>query len=339
MENREIMISVVVPVYKIREDLLRGCLESLLRQDCNEAEFLIIDDGSPDDCGTICDEYEKKDTRMRVFHTENKGVSHARNVGIKNAKGKYITFLDGDDCLEDEVCKKSIIQMNISGLDLIEFMFCSNRTEHRYDEELVKLSSSQVRRFRETVISHVEDYDGFLSGSSCGKVYILDIIKKYHLLFVEGLKKCQDRVFLFDYLSVIETIGLYYYPGYRYVYNASSITNRYNPNIEYILDEALDAFRTRIQKIDEANHLWTAFYTMGVRFFCVILLLNIVNQGNNESMLIKRKKIKDLAQKDTYRSAIKNCRLSEVGKKNAIITILLKLRLYFFVELVSKVIL
>ncbi len=90
------LISVIVPVYRV-ELYLDRCIQSVLRQTYTKFELLLIDDGSPDNCGTICDDYAKRDIRIRVIHQENMGLSEARNNGLKIAKGDYITFLDSDD--------------------------------------------------------------------------------------------------------------------------------------------------------------------------------------------------------------------------------------------------
>lgn len=89
-------ISVIVPIYKV-ETYLRCCIESICRQTYRELEILLIDDGSPDECGKICEEYAKRDSRIKVIHIENGGQSHARNVGLEVATGDYIGFVDGDD--------------------------------------------------------------------------------------------------------------------------------------------------------------------------------------------------------------------------------------------------
>lgn len=90
------MISVIVPIYKA-ERYIHRCIDSILAQSYTDFELLLIDDGSPDNCGTICDEYAVQDSRVRVFHKENGGVSSARNIGLDNARGEWIAFCDADD--------------------------------------------------------------------------------------------------------------------------------------------------------------------------------------------------------------------------------------------------
>ena len=101
------LVSVIVPVYKV-EDCLERCLDSLCRQSLTEIEILLIDDASPDKCGEICEEYAAGDARIKVFHQpENKGLSAARNLGIKNAAGNYLMFVDSDDWVHDDFCREA----------------------------------------------------------------------------------------------------------------------------------------------------------------------------------------------------------------------------------------
>ena len=103
-------ISVIVPVYKV-EKYLHECVDSILAQTFRDFELILVDDGSPDNCGAICDEFAAKDPRFRVFHIPNGGVSHARNVGLDAARGEYITFIDSDDlvdCRYLEILEKAV---------------------------------------------------------------------------------------------------------------------------------------------------------------------------------------------------------------------------------------
>lgn len=95
-------ISVVIPVYKTPERDLRACLDSIRSQTHRELEILLVDDGSPDHCGDVCEEYARRDPRFRVLHQENQGVSAARNAALRIASGRYLTFVDADDCVASD---------------------------------------------------------------------------------------------------------------------------------------------------------------------------------------------------------------------------------------------
>ena len=121
------MISVIVPVYKT-EAYLPQCIDSILRQTYRDLEILLIDDGSPDNCGGICEEYARSDTRIRVFHTENKGLSAARNLGLREAKGEYIGFVDSDDWLEPDMYEILLRRLEETGTNISA---CGVRSEYQ----------------------------------------------------------------------------------------------------------------------------------------------------------------------------------------------------------------
>ncbi len=116
------MVSVIVPVYGV-ENYLWQCLDSLAAQTLQEVEFLLIDDGSPDRCGEICDWYAGKDPRFRVFHKDNGGLSSARNYGLERAVGEWIMFVDGDDWVEPEFCEAALRCAREQEADLLLFAY------------------------------------------------------------------------------------------------------------------------------------------------------------------------------------------------------------------------
>ena len=99
--NNNDLVSVIVPVYKV-EKFLRDCIDSIINQTYRNLEILLVDDGSPDNCGAICDEYARKDSRITVFHKENGGLSDARNYALDRCNGDYITFVDSDDVIRND---------------------------------------------------------------------------------------------------------------------------------------------------------------------------------------------------------------------------------------------
>ena len=96
------LVSVIIPVYKT-ERYLHRCIDSLVNQDYKNIEIILIDDGSPDHCGNICDEYAKKDKRIKVIHQRNKGLSAARNAGLDFCTGEYLCFVDSDDYVNEKM--------------------------------------------------------------------------------------------------------------------------------------------------------------------------------------------------------------------------------------------
>ena len=113
-------ISVIVPVYNVEKYLSR-CVDSILNQTFTDFECILVDDGSPDNCGKICDEYAKKDKRVKVIHKQNGGLSDARNTGLDIAGGEYIYFLDSDDYVEYNLLEKLNDTICVCNAEMIVF--------------------------------------------------------------------------------------------------------------------------------------------------------------------------------------------------------------------------
>lgn len=142
------MISVIVPVYNV-ERYLRECVDSIINQTYRDLEIILIDDGSSDKCGSICDEYAKKDERVRVIHTDNSGLSIARNTGIEAAQGDYIGFVDSDDWIDSRMYEILIDRMNESGADIVvgQYWYESDFTKRRIgvNQEVILPPEQAVR--------------------------------------------------------------------------------------------------------------------------------------------------------------------------------------------------
>lgn len=206
MNNSIPKISIIVPVYKV-EEYLPKCIDSILGQTFTDWELLLIDDGSPDNSGRICDEYALKDSRIKVFQKDNSGVSNTRNLGLDNAKGDYVMFVDSDDWISEdclEVCVKEIVEYD---LDALQFGLTSviSGTE----KQSVKTATKPLSG---------EQYIQTNSFNVCvgGGIYKRNIIEEYNLRFPTQLKLAEDQIFtlsLFRHVQRIKYLdkSLYYY--------------------------------------------------------------------------------------------------------------------------------
>lgn len=132
---KEMLISIVIPVYKV-EQYLDRCVNSLVNQAYKNLEIILVDDGSPDNCPKMCDEWAKKDERIKVIHKENGGVGSARNEGIKRAEGDYITFVDSDDWVNDDFSKALELVNLRTDLDMISFGYIKNKQKKNIFDNL-----------------------------------------------------------------------------------------------------------------------------------------------------------------------------------------------------------
>lgn len=199
-------ISIIVPVYRV-EKYIRKCIESILAQTYSNWELILIDDGSPDNSGSICDEFAKIDSRVHVYHKENKGVSSARNLGLDCATGDFIMFVDSDDWITDDcldICIKEIHENELDALQFGYVMIWSNK-------RVCKIK-------KETDVFNGENYIKNKNFNVCigGGIYKTDIIVNNNIRFDESLKLAEDQIFIFSILKYTtrikyKQVALYYY--------------------------------------------------------------------------------------------------------------------------------
>lgn len=186
-------VSVIIPIYNA-EKFLHRCIDSIIAQTFINWELLLIDDGSKDSSGRICDEYVAKDERIHVFHKENGGVSSARNLGIDHAKGQYIVFVDSDDWVDNDYLECLLPE---SKEDLI---CCSFEVEDSYKRNNWNVLLADSYKTREALKKNLTRF-AFCS-VTC-KSFKKSLIQAKNVRFNEKITQCEDGLFVFDYLSAI----------------------------------------------------------------------------------------------------------------------------------------
>lgn len=225
------LISVIVPIYNV-ERYLPKCIDSILMQTFRDFELLLIDDGSSDRSGIICEEYADKDDRVRVFHKENGGVSRARNTGLEYSHGDKILFVDSDDWLEP-FCLERIVSVDS---DLVFFGFVHEFPNGCQENHSPKASISLGRNEIEKTILYLKDnaehYEYF--GYTCNKLFSTSIIRTNKLKFIEGLSMREDEIFTAQYCQYINRLSVINDILYHYRIITEGLTARLKRAAEYI---------------------------------------------------------------------------------------------------------
>ena len=168
-------ISVIIPVYNV-EKYLKQCLESILEQTYKNLEIILIDDGTKDSSGMICDDYAKKDNRIKVIHQKNMGLSGARNTGLKNSTGDLITFVDSDDFIDNKMFETMLLSIKENDADIVECgtIFCDENGNYIRDNTLneVKIYKNEYQ-IKELLMN--ED----ITTTSWGKLYKRKLFKNF----------------------------------------------------------------------------------------------------------------------------------------------------------------
>ena len=218
-------LSIIVPVYKVEKYLPR-CIDSILAQTFGDFELILIDDGSPDGCGRICDEYARKDKRIVVIHQKNMGVSAARNAGLDIARGRYIGFVDSDDWIEPQMYEVMMDAIRENGADMA---VCGVR----YADEDGKFTRADMLSegvySRDGLLEDVFAMPNRLGGGCCNKV--LDASKIASVRFKVGMTIAEDALYLFDCFMRIDgavKIGDVLYNVYERYGSATRTDNMMN---------------------------------------------------------------------------------------------------------------
>lgn len=244
MEEKKPLISVIVPVYNV-ENYLHKCVDSILAQTLNDFELILVDDGSLDNCGDICDEYAKKDWRVRVIHKPNGGVSSARNAGIEFARGEWLCFVDGDDTVEVDYLLKLVKGANPQNDN--QFALCGYRNVY-----INKENESDTHTFAQDYnsVGIVEalcmaERNNIINSPVC-KLFKKNILIDNKLRFDRTISYGEDHLFVLDYCLFVNRAFISNYVGYNYFHRGNDSLTSTNANtgkfVVYVekLDQAYD---------------------------------------------------------------------------------------------------
>lgn len=252
---KDALISVIIPVYNV-EKFIRECLDSVLASTYSNLEVILVDDGSKDRSGSICDEYAQNDKRIQVIHQKNMGLSAARNTGMDAAKGEYIFFLDSDDSIRTDYIGKLFDVLNDSDAN---FAFS--------DIESTKLADTD-NIFAEKITMNKADVEEWLTKPS-SREYVLMVVawnKLYKASLLKNIrfsvgKLHEDEFFINHILHSVKNAVFIPYKGYIYRDNVQGITGDSNKtNVRHL--DVIDAYAERIRFAIEDNELWFAKRTL-----------------------------------------------------------------------------
>lgn len=225
-------ISVIVPVYKVEKYLCR-CVDSIINQTYKNLEIILVDDGSPDGCGVICDDYAKCDERIKVIHKENGGLSSARNAGLDVATGNYIAFVDSDDRIAPDAYENLVSALGDREDAIANFMYERERENGETFPSVVPHKSDEIITAEDYVgelMMHVGDV------SACTKLFPRKVIADVR--FVEGVLN-EDLLFMLEIAARIKEIVFVGKVGYYYFVREGSTSSGYGKAIVDMQKNAL----------------------------------------------------------------------------------------------------
>lgn len=265
-------LSIIVPVYNV-EPYLRRCIDSILSQTFVDFELILVDDGSPDECPAICDEYAKKDSRVKVVHKKNGGISDARNVGLDNAVGRYIGFVDSDDWIDKDMYETLMSMAVKHQADIVSIGI----RNYDYQEKLIdmwpELTEDNVYSRTNFIDNLYPNIRRILTPSLCNKIFKSNTIK--HLRFFPGIIH-EDELVQIRYLDASDTIAVsckhcYNYRSQRAGSHLNAKYSKKNYGLLDVVEEQLKYYTAR-KNNDQIQYIIAKYISIFLRNYFAVYL-------------------------------------------------------------------
>lgn len=331
------LISFIIPVYKVEEKYLRECIESLLKISVSNIEFVLVEDGSPDNNGIICDEYAAVDERIQVIHKNHEGVSAARNKGIYISKGKYITFIDSDDWIDSQKIEKILKFINKNNYDLIIYGYYDNYKDNeiiripKFDNKITFTENEEFIELKKMVF--MREYGSLKEGKSGGilcntvdKIIKRDLLINNNIRFDTEIAISEDALFNLEMLFHCKSA--YYIDIYAYHYRKRRTSAGKSRNF-IGLEKSIIPFYSKAKDILDKYQAPEILYT-SLYYRCFDLISEqldnvfLYNKNNKLSLYQRSQLFSQIISFEPFVISIQKVRLNNLGIKRRIMAILLK---------------
>lgn len=228
------LVTVVVPVYNV-EKYLDRCIDSIVNQTYKNLEIILVDDGSPDNCPQLCDNWAEKDSRVKVIHKQNAGAGMARNTGIDNSNGSYILFVDSDDYIDLQTIEECILSITRTKSDVVMFgrytVYSDGKTkETPVITDKYYFSDSQVC---DDILPGLFIHERGIGISSCNKMFNLKIIKDNNIKYKsERDVLSEDAIFHLELFRYVKSVSVIPKGFYYYFQNENSFSRTYKKDLQ-----------------------------------------------------------------------------------------------------------
>ena len=334
----KVKVSIIVPIYKVPEKYLTQCINSLINQSMQDIEIILVDDGSPDDCGKICDKYAAKDNRIVVIHQNNKGLSGARNAGYHNAKGKYIMFLDGDDYLDTDACK---ISYEAAEQKNAQVVFWNTIVKYPHSFVKSKILDTAERFFDSNGCKYLQtqvlDFNGKIA-AVFGKLILTEYLHKHNIEHIEKLKQGAEGI-VFNIILFEHANSVYYIDEYLnyYTYNENSISHSHNEENYYLIVKCFDFIKEFISKSENKNELEKMLYNRMLYVIVTTGVTGYFNPTNKEKYKYKVEKFSKFLKEPLVAESLSKASYNGITIQRRILLTCVKLNIYWPFAIVGKI--
>ena len=344
-KSEKISLSIIIPFYNTGENLYKRCLDSILDNDINNLEVLVIDDGSSDE-GKAALNYRHDDHRLRIIYNQHSGPSAARNLGIREANGQQIMFVDSDDFLTSETFYKIASDINSYSNDVDIFSggkFQNGKIypndsvlEENHNYALFSDDKNNVMQSALSIGNYPEEHIQYFSlGAPVCKLFSRDFLNKNHLKFNENIRFGEDVVFMLNVYLYADSIYYHDLFLYNYVMNSESATKKFRPGLSKDMDVFFDEIETFLKNNDLYEVLKNAFYARAEYETGHCFRSEFYHYKNTDRQLDK--KFKEFCAKEPYASALKYKYLPKKRKSLKILFFLINHNLGCFYKYLSYI--
>lgn len=332
-------VSVIVPVYNVPEKYLEKCVSSLVNQTLNDIEIILVDDGTPDTSGKLCDVYAKKDSRIKVVHQENKGLCGARNTGVKSSTGEWISFVDGDDWIEPNAYEKLYNIGTKNNVDVVMFGYVKDypsksvimHYDKYFENKKVYNTSEDIAYLQKMILNY---------NANCAmaptKFIRKSVIEKYNIYHDEKLRQGAEGIeFNIRLFSKIKSALFLNETFYHYIYNDESITTVHNEKNHQMVIDCFKKIKGEINNDDSEIMGW--FYNRMKYVILTTAISGYFSRSNKEAYKIQKRKFKKYMSDTLVQETLKSKNYQGLSTTRKVTLFFIKHRLFLLVKIISMV--
>lgn len=330
-------VSVIVPVYNVPKKYLEKCVSSLVNQTLNDIEIILVDDGTPDTSGKLCDGYAKKDSRIKVIHQENKGLCGARNTGVKSSTGEWISFVDGDDWIEPNAYEKLYNIGTKNNVDAVMFGYVKDypsksvimHYDKYFENNKVYNTSEDIAYLQKMILNY---------NANCAmaptKFIRKSVIEKYNIYHDEKLRQGAEGIeFNIRLFSKIKSALFLNETFYHYIYNDESITTVHNEKNHQMVIDCFKKIKGEINNDDSEIMGW--FYNRMKYVILTTAISGYFSKSNKEPYKTQKRKFKKYMSDTLVQETLKSKNYQGLSTTRKVTLFFIKHKLFFAVKIIS----
>ncbi len=334
------LISIIVPVYNV-EKFLDKCVQSLLNQTYKNIEIILVDDGSPDKCGKMCDEYASRDKRVKVIHKENGGLVSARNAGFDATTGDWHMYVDSDDWIDLDSCEKLVAAINrhpdvdlifFNMIEELESKSIKGKWKLQSDKPEIQYNRNECVELARLTLDHLAGV-----ASACAKLINTNHARNNNLVSNPKLRQgsedteyslrafysCKKCLYIDEYL-------------YHYRYNPTSITKLIDERNAQYLADCYSEIKNEIENFERRDEFEKVLLQDTLYAIVTIAVTTFFNPNNKEKYSLRVKKFKEVISRNAiFKEALAYGSTDGIDKKRKFTILCIRYKLYFMIDMIA----